>query len=135
MELTKEQARALASVLFNEIKTEIRNRNKEAIKEIENDETFNNAYNEYLTISTEAKKLYNKAEQMKASALKNLRNKLAGAVYCECDSKNTMIHTYAKQLGKITDEPTKQDIVNRIMLATIDAEDLQDIKENVLKLF
>lgn len=134
MELTKEQAKALASVLLDEINKTIRNRNEAAIKEVGNSKIFNDAYNEFLANKAEIKKLQNKAEKMKVSALRSLRCKLANAIYGEWDSRDTMVHVYAKQLGKIKNTFTKQDIIDRIMLATIDAKDLTTLKENVLKM-
>lgn len=134
MELTKEQAKALASVLLDEINETIRNRNEATIKEVGDSKIFNDAYNEFLANKAEIKKLQNKAEKMKVSALRSLRCKLANAIYGEWDSRDTMVHVYAKQLGKIKNTFTKQDIIDRIMLATIDAKDLTTLKENVLKM-
>lgn len=135
MELSKEQAKALAAILYDEISASIRKSNTAVLEELEDDETFNNAYKEYQAAISKAKNLESEALKMRKNALRNLKSKLSDAYLCEWDSRCSMIQSYAKKLGKAKSIPSKQDIINRIMLATIDAKDLATLKENVLKMF
>ena len=74
--LTKDQINALSSVLYEDIVNKVEANNKKYVEKIMEDETFNNAYNEFELALKEAKALASKADKTRKEALRSIRAKL-----------------------------------------------------------
>ena len=135
MELSKEQIKALAAVLYDEIYDQVITHNKEALEEIKRDESFKNAFNEFTEAIKKADAIRRESEKIEKEAIKGLKSKLSNIEVWTCNDVDTLARRYGRRIGRIKEDITKVDIMNRITLATIDAKDLATLKENVLKMF
>lgn len=132
--LTKDQINALSSVLYEDIVNKVEANNKKYVEKIMEDETFNNAYNEFELALKEAKALASKADKTRKEALRSIRAKLQSLNVNIYDSKKSIAYYYGKALGKIS-EITKKDLRDRITLCTIESRDLETLKQNIIKSF
>lgn len=132
--LTKDQINALSSVLYEDIVNKVEANNKKYVEKIMEDETFNNAYNEFESALKEAKALASKADKTRKEALRSIRAKLQSLNVNIYDSKKSIAYYYGKALGKIS-EITKKDLRDRITLCTIESRDLETLKQNIIKSF
>lgn len=132
--LTKDQINALSSVLYEDIVNKVEANNKKYVEKIMEDETFNNAYNEFELALKEAKALASKADKTRKEALRSIRVKLQSLNVNIYDSKKSIAYYYGKALGKIS-EITKKDLRDRITLCTIESRDLETLKQNIIKSF
>ena len=135
MELSKEQIKALAAVLYDEIYDQVITHNKEALEEIKRDKSFKNAFNEFTEAIKKADAIRRESEKIEKEAIKGLKSKLSNIEVWTCNDVDTLARRYGRRIGRIKEDITKVDIMNRITLATIDAKDLATLKENVLKMF
>lgn len=132
--LTKDQINALSSVLYEDIVNKVEANNKKYVEKIMEDETFNNAYNEFESTLKEANALASKADKTRKEALRSIRAKLQSLNVNIYDSKKSIAYYYGKALGKIS-EITKKDLRDRITLCTIESRDLETLKQNIIKSF
>ena len=135
MELSKEQIKALAAVLYDKIYDQVITHNKEALEEIKRDESFKDAFNTFTEAIKKADALRRESEKIEKAAIKGLKSKLSNIEIWASDDIDTLARRYGRRIGRIKEDITKVDIMNRITLATIDAKDLATLKENVLKMF
>ncbi len=135
IELNKDQISALASLLYEDIANKINLNNEKYAEEILKDETFNVAYNEFASSLNKAKTLETEAEKIKKEAIRSIRTKLLNPNIDRYDSKKSMAYYYGKALGKIKDSLTKKELRDRIALCTIEAQDLETLKQNIIKSF
>ena len=135
MELSKEQTKALAAILYDEIYDQVITHNKEALEEIKRDESFKDAFNEFTEAIKKANAIRRESEKVEKEAIKGLKSKLSNIEVWTCNDIDTLARRYGRRIGRIKEDITKVDIMNRITLATIDAKDLATLKENVLKMF
>lgn len=135
MELSKEQIKALAAILYDEIWDQVVDNNKKALEEIKNDKSFKDAFNEFTETIKKATALKKESEKVEKEAIKGLKSKLSNIEVWTCNDIDTIARRYGRRIGRIKEDITKVDIMNRITLATIDAKDLATLKENVLKMF
>ena len=135
MELSKEQIKALAAILYDEIWDQVVNNNKKALEEIKSDESFKTAFNEFTAAIKKATAIKKESEKIEKEAIKGLKSKLSNIEVWTCNDIDTLARRYGRRIGRIKEDITKVDIMNRITLATIDAKDLATLKENVLKMF
>ena len=135
MELSKEQIKALAAVLYDEIYDQVITHNKEALEEIKRDESFKDAFSTFIEAIKKADAIRRESEKIEKAATKGLKSKLSNIDIRASDDIDTLARRYGRRIGRIKEDITKVDIMNRITLATIDAKDLATLKENVLKMF
>lgn len=133
--LTKDQINALSSVLYEDIVNKVEANNKKYVEKIMEDETFNNAYNEFESTLKEANALASKADKIRKEALRSIRVKLQSLNVDIYDSKKSIAYHYGKAIGKIKSEVTKKDLRDRITLCTIESRDLETLKQNIIKSF
>lgn len=133
--LTKDQINALSSVLYENIANKVEANNKKYVEKIMEDETFNNAYNEFDSALKEADALVSKADKIRREALRSIRVKLHNLNVGIYDSKKSIAYYYGKAIGKIKSEVTKKDLRDRITLCTIESRDLETLKQNIIKSF
>lgn len=133
--LNKDQINALSSILYEDIVNKIEVNNKKYVEEIMKDENFNKAYNEAQSVLKEAETLRSKADKITKEALRNIRIKLQDLDVGPYDSKETIAFSYGKKIGKIKSELTKKELRDRIALCTIESQDLETLKQNIVKSF
>lgn len=135
LELNKDQISALASLLYEDIANKVNLNNERYVEEILKDKTFNEAYGEFTSSLNKAKALETEADKIRKEAVRSIRTKLLSPNIDRYDSKKSAAYYYGKALGKIKDSLTKKELRDRITLCTIEAQDLETLKQNIIKSF
>lgn len=121
MKLTKQQIHALANKFRSEL-VEAINKNQEAEKE--------NIYKKYKPLFIKVKKILANTKEINEINIKLTKNR-SSSITRQCEENNWISSYVMDDLLKKSSIPYIEDVTNDIILATIDAQSVEDIMKTL----
>ena len=141
MDLTKDQAKALAKVLLPKIRESIEYKFDRNLQTLLSSSNFNQTYSNYeklysdwCTINKEAEKKIKEAEKFKESIAKYLKKELGITCYGKL-SKEAIAELCLKESKEYVRPLTEAELYNLILVQTIETKNLEELKHNLLVQF
>lgn len=134
MKLSKDQTKALASLLRSKIYHIVTKSNKEILEKTLNDENFNKVYSKFEEKMNKAKALKEESDKYEITAENDIAHDLGISVN-RLDNKRSIAIKYLKHTSEYITDLYPKYIEDRITLLSIDSKDLNELKTLILNSF